>query len=205
MVITLNSALLISTALLMICAGILIFRICRRKRAGTAPAVERTDTALCGICILLAGLAIWLGITKATAIRHGDYNAPLSVSRAVTAIEYSPEENVLPEDYNELKGKIILYFRFGCQDCEDVYEDLSRQIEPVKDDVYWVSTRSEQGEKLRETYPVDHVPSLVYISTTGEAFKYRLDTDFGDRAGLDMDVLKNILQSYYREHGQSAE
>lgn len=205
MVITLDSALLISAAVLLICAGILVFRTYRRKRGGTPTVPEKTDAALCGICILVTGLALWLSMTKATAIRHGDYNAPLSVSRAITAIEYSPEEDVLPEDYNELKGKIILYFRFGCQDCEDVYEDLSRQIEPVKDDVYWVSTRSEQGEKLRETYPVDHVPSLVYISTTGEAFKYRLDTDFGDRAGLDMDVLKNILQSYYREHGQSAE
>lgn len=205
MVITLDSALLISAAVLLICAGILVFRTYRRKRGGTVPVPEKIDAALCGICILVTGLALWLGMTKATAIRHGDYNAPLSVSRAITAIEYSPEEDVLPDDYSELKGKIILYFRFGCQDCEDVYEDLSRQIEPVRDDVYWVSTRSEQGERLRETYPVDHVPSLVYISTTGEAFKYRLDTDFGDRAGLDMDVLKNILQSYYKEHGQLTE
>lgn len=94
------------------------------------------------------------------ASRHGltDYN--ISWSKILKGIENSPTEDKLPKD---ITNKVILYYRFGCEDCEAIYKNLNESTKS-NPNVYWVSTRSPQGKTLRDTYPVTEVPTGVYIT-----------------------------------------
>ena len=47
---------------------------------------------------------------------------------------------------------MLIFFRFGCSDCEAVYQDLSLALQN-KPDIYWVSTMSNQGQDLLSKYP----------------------------------------------------
>lgn len=90
---------------------------------------------------------------------HGSYNTNRSYTELTQSIDSTPVESVLPDN---LDGGIIIYYRFGCPDCDAVYSDLSKQLEN-KNNVYWVSTESEQGKTLLKAYPVNVVPSGIYI------------------------------------------
>lgn len=90
---------------------------------------------------------------------HGSYNTNRSYTELTQSIDSTPVESVLPD---KLDGSIIIYYRFGCPDCDAVYSDLSEYLKN-KNNVYWVSTESEQGKTLLKAYPVDVVPSGIYI------------------------------------------
>lgn len=70
-------------------------------------------------------------------------------------------------------GSIIIYYKFDCPDCHAIYKDLSKNIKGISD-VYWISSRSTTGEKLLKEYPVEEVPSAIYIrnNTLSGSTKY---------------------------------
>lgn len=178
----------------------LTFYIRRQKEA-----CENTIEARIIRAIILASAAVILCTgtmivaVQAKAEKHGAYGDPMTFADTLRAINHSPVEDELPED---LRGKIILYFRFGCPDCEAVFEELSRRAEPYGDDVYWISTRSEQGIELRKTYPCDHVPSAVYISTKSlsDAWYTRLDKTIGETVQLDTEAWETLEHQYAHDH-----
>lgn len=87
------------------------------------------------------------------------YTNDTPLPRVEISIKNSPIEDTIPDD---LDGSIIIYYRFGCTDCEAIYTDLSKSISG-KNNIYWVSTESKQGKELIKTYPVNSVPSGIYI------------------------------------------
>lgn len=84
----------------------------------------------------------------------------------------SPEESELPDD---LSNTIIIYFKYGCPDCEAIFKDEKRALKNTPN-VYWVSTRSKQGKKLLKTYEVLEVPAGVYINADKQGSSYILYT-----------------------------
>lgn len=102
-------------------------------------------------------IIIWSGFF--VAHQHGLYTTNINTIDMFKGILYSPIESTLPEN---IDGSIIIYYRFGCSDCETVYNELSNAVKD-KENIYWISTESEQGKKLLETYPVDSVPTGIYI------------------------------------------
>lgn len=108
------------------------------------------------------------GLTYFQALQHGMYQDNLTWNEILDSTELSPREDKLPENTDELTNAIILYYKFGCEDCEAVYQQESEFFSDI-DNVYWISTRSKQGQNLLNTYPVTQVPSGVYItdSTAG--------------------------------------
>lgn len=113
---------------------------------------------LCFI-LIIGFIAAYLSSNYQIAKKHGLTTMQISYNKMMTGIENTPIEDKLPEN---LKGKIILYYKFGCKDCEAIYKDLHAATKDNKN-IYWVSTQSKQGEKLRKDYPTDVVPSGVYI------------------------------------------
>lgn len=144
---------------------------------------------------LMHGMAVCLGIglfmtissifamnTVATGIRHGMFDPETGLAEIRERIPLTPEESDLAN--KDLSDTFILFFRFGCSDCEAVYPNL-QEIVQNRTDWHWVSTRSEQGEELLEEYPIDEVPSLVYIYPDGTrfaVFKMHIKNEHGNIA-----------------------
>ena len=120
------------------------------------------------------------------ANQHGCEDLKMYTLQELTdAINTSPKEDTLPEN---LSGSIILFYRFDCADCEAVYHQLSDLIKDHSR-AYWVSTRSKQGKKLRETYPIKEVPSGLFIMDNGH---YKL-SDLITAQHLYTDALDELL------------
>lgn len=102
-----------------------------------------------------------------TALVHGaDIEAltKFGIKRTIQAIRKSPVNDYCAEDK---EGSIIIYYRFGCSDCEAVFDDLS-QLVSAHENIYWVASRQENGKKLLERYRVSQVPSGVIIQKNGD-------------------------------------
>lgn len=110
-------------------------------------------------------ITIFIGSNIINGYRHGMHDFNMSFHNMLTHIKSSPVEDKLPSD---LQQCIIIYYKFGCADCEDIYADLTTSIKG-KENIYWVSSRSKQGKKLRELYPIDMVPTGIYIYSDSTA------------------------------------
>lgn len=111
--------------------------------------------------------------TITTAKEHGSDNLTKKpLSSIVYSIKNSPIEDILPSDKTNI---IVIYYRFGCKDCELIYNKLKDKTENVNH-IYWVATRSEQGIDLRKTYPITEVPTGIYIDENKKMHEYLLYT-----------------------------
>lgn len=113
-----------------------------------------------GIAILFASYNI--------ATKHGLYTTDLTINQLYNGIKNTPVEDKLPEDTS---GCIILFYKFGCKDCEAIYNELLEYTKN-KPKIYWVSSRSEQGKALLENYPIESVPTGIYIHTNSDKTRY---------------------------------
>lgn len=141
--------------------------------------------------ISLATIAILICL----AIPHGLNHTNITIGQLWTGLWNTPVEDKLPED---LTGKIILYYRFECEDCKTIYADLSDTIKN-NENIYWVSSRSKQGQSLLEKYPVDDVPSGIYIryDTFNGSIEYTqkslIATDENDNVILNEENINRLL------------
>lgn len=109
------------------------------------------------------------------AVSHGAYSdeeydfqtEPMSQIKARINMTPKDQSDELPEDKT---GIIIIFYRWGCKDCEAIYDDLNKQI--TSDNIYFVSTRSEIGKQLVQDYNILRVPSGIYIGKTTPIIKY---------------------------------
>lgn len=145
------------------------------------------------LCAIFSALYLVSGAQLLhTGVQHGMYHTNLTWQQLQTSIDHSPVESILPKN---LQNKLVIYYRFGCDDCEVIYDDLSAQLNSVSD-VYWISTRSKQGEALRNTYPISHVPSAVYITSRNTGIIKNLTDKTGKTVKLHQDNLTSLLQLY---------
>ena len=149
MIITVSIIFIVLTA-------ITIVAFIKAKTKVILKVVTTTATVICAIFL------VYVMVNVKTAFEHGMTEMNISLVEMLDCIKNSPVEDSLPENYNELKGSIIIYYRFDCPDCKAIYNELSQK---VKDNlnVYWVSSRTEQGKKALEKYPVEKVPTGIYI------------------------------------------
>lgn len=146
---------------------------------------------LAAFAYLIAGIQ-----TLMTASSHGMYQNNLSWKTITESIQTTPKEDKLPKN---LTGCIILYYRFGCSDCEAVYPAMSEFFDGY-DDVYWISTRSKQGKTLLETYPVAHVPTGVYITDSGTGIYRTMYFDSTKEVLFHETHAEELLQLYENSH-----
>lgn len=152
--------------------------------------------SVCGL-LTVAGCicAVYGTVQYSKAQKHGLYTNDITFSELVQGVNNSPEESTLPDD---LSGAVIIYYKFGCSDCEAIYKDLSAAVSGHSD-IYWVSTRSEQGKKLLETYPTEEVPAGIYIrqdnynDTIPFTSKLLFTTDEDGNTVLDKQAIERLL------------
>ena len=135
-----------------------------------------TIQIILGTILILSLLYFAEGIdTVYVAKKHGLYQDTLSWEKMLEYNESTPEESKLPEKESDLTTSIILFYRYSCPDCDAVYPKERIAASKIKN-IYWVSTRSEQGKKLLEKYPIKEVPAGVYITKNGDGVIQYLDS-----------------------------
>ena len=137
-------------------AGILAIYFYKKKK------IKPIAILFAAVSILSAAMLITIAGMMFIGQNHGMYTKDITVPELIKGITNSPKEDELPED---ITGAVILYYRFGCPDCEAIYPDLKSKIDESGNNrnIYWVSTKSEQGLALLEQYPVAEVPTGIYI------------------------------------------
>lgn len=121
------------------------------------------DTILKKTVLMLTVLLISHIIVIISAVYHGADTESLNkfgIIRTIQAIIKSP----ISDHSNEIakKGNIIIYYRFGCKDCENIYSELKKCTDATQN-IYFIATRQRTGKELLKQYPVDKVPTGIII------------------------------------------
>lgn len=159
---------------------------------------KRIKTACCvilGIC--LAGTACLAYLYDAGAKRGMTMNDWKSenVAEIIRINNETPVNQTLPEERN---GAIVVLYRYGCPDCEAIYNGLRNAIDELGlKDVYYVASSSEYGQKLVEEGDIRYVPAGVYLRyealANGAAITHiSLASENGNETVLDEAALKRL-------------
>ena len=164
-----------------ICLGLVLITAIIRK-------IKRAlMIALIALILLLSGNKTAKLKTEAQLRGAG---ATATFSEIRNSLKNTPKEDTLPKD---LSGSIVIFYRFGCPDCEAIYPELNERLSEVPD-VYYVLSRSKQGEKLRESYPISSVPTAMYFSANKEhCYTYELDKQKDGTTVLNTENLERLL------------
>lgn len=158
------------------------------KNKESNQAIKSASNTLFIVSGIILTMLVLLGSLCFIGKSHGMYEYNLSVPDLITGITHTPKEDTAP---NNFKNTCIIYYRFTCDDCEAIYNDL-RTTFLGYDNIYWISTRSDQGKKLTEKYPVTQVPSAVYIDNNGIGHTYLLAKRTNEKTHLDTTVIDRI-------------
>lgn len=144
-------------------------------------------------------------VTAVMACVHGADLESLQrfgILRTVRAIQNSPIA-----DRNgslDQQGNILIYYRFGCGDCEAVYDSL-KEATAGKADIYWVASRQSAGQELLQKYAVPEVPAGVVILGDGMYVSHVLGNSVYDQLNgienvqMDTYALDRLLELQERE------
>lgn len=144
-------------------------------------------------------------VTAVMACVHGADLESLQrfgILRTVRAIQNSP---IADRNGNlDQQGNILIYYRFGCGDCEAVYDSL-KAATAGKEDIYWVASRQSVGRELLQKYAVQEVPAGVVILGEGMYVSHVLGNSVYDQLNgtediqMDAYALDRLLELQERE------
>lgn len=178
-----------------LCAALLAgIRFAKRK-----PKHEKHIKIACyvilGIC--LAGTACMAYLYDAGAKRGmtmDDWKSE-NVAEIIRINNETPVSQTLPKERN---GAIVILYRYGCPDCEAIYDDLHETIDELGlKDVYYVASSSEYGQELVEEGDIRYVPTGVYLRhealANGASITHiSLASENGNETVLDEAALKRL-------------
>lgn len=186
-----NTMNIVNLGLMYLLVAVILTLVLIEKDANHTMKLMKTSAAviLTGITLVYA---VFIIPTFITALNHGMYKISTPLAEMTYNNEHTPDESTLPEDYN---NKLIIYYRYDCPDCHATYEDLKKETAGY--DVYWISSRSEQGKKLMESFPPSEVPTGLIVTTSGsgksEQLMRPLATTKNDETVLDKNNLNALL------------
>lgn len=147
---------------------------------------------------IITGL-LWVS----TGIAHfkGMQPEDTTVKEFVKGFIATPFEDKIPENEEDLMGKLFIYYRYDCHGCHELMDEIQEALKDYP--VYYVCSRSKQGLRLRELYPVAEVPSIVYTKSKqlGEHYSAPLAIHDGDSGVmLNIDGLNRIVEFYEKQY-----
>lgn len=155
------------------------------------PVFKNITKTLAMFFIIVSIIAIVAQIGLYTIAKaHGLESIDTKPSLVWSNIKQTPREDVLPDD---LAGSIIVYYRFNCPACHVIWDDLS-PIKQENKNIYFISSRSIQGQKIIKDYPVKSVPSAVYIYQNNKDFvKKELITESNGKYIFNQEAFDRLL------------
>ena len=126
------------------------------------------------ILMLIAGFltfvilySTYCAIIYINALSHGaeeeKYTREYVLTHSSEVLRSTLKSHKAAYDYAPGYGDIVIYYRFGCRDCEQIYDELKEDVEKSGISATWVATRTSNGQALLEYYPVEEVPTLILI------------------------------------------
>lgn len=160
-----------------------------------------TKTALFFFAVSVLSILLYASIlNKATQYgAYGDFEKQNTMSEIVTNIRFGfPDQSEeVPEDP---KGSVILFYRWGCTDCVAVHDALLAKLEDYDlYKTYFVSSQSKRGKELLEQFPMESVPSGIYIryDTSNNGYQGYALNDGTELNEYNLDTLLSV-QTYIR-------
>lgn len=87
-----------------------------------------------------------------------------SIPHICYSIQHTPSNVSLKSTTDDYSGSIIILYRFGCEDCEKVYDNIQSWITAHPSaNITWIASRSQKGQQFLAKYPVNYVPTGIYV------------------------------------------
>lgn len=137
---------------------------------------KRNRAKILPLLLITCGMTIYTTVLIIIAFCHGADYATLAEYNYYDVIHSNKYSHVSQKiNKQDLSGSIIIYYRYGCPDCEAVFNSLEASLQDISD-IYWVATRQKRGKQLLKEYPVTEVPSAVLIENDNTYIVYSLCT-----------------------------
>lgn len=178
-----------------LCAAVLTGIHFAKKKPKHEKRIKTACYVILGIC--LAGTACMAHLYDAGEKRGmtmDDWKSE-NVAEIIRINNETPVSQTPPEERN---GAIVILYRYGCTDCEAIYDDLRKAVDELDlKDVYYVASSSEYGQKLVEEGDIRYVPTGVYLRhealANGASITHiPLASEDGNETVLDTAALKRL-------------
>lgn len=127
-----------------------------------------TSVALATILFLTTGYTAYITtVASEKGMTHNDEWYKTTLKQIMIGEKLTPDPDKIPEDLN---GKIIVMYKWGCPACEDTHKELDEALKEY-DEVYYILSTSKEGKQLVKDYNIEYVPSILYVSSTDEYYK----------------------------------
>lgn len=94
----------------------------------------------------------------------------------------------------DLSGCIIVFYKDGCPDCKATMGQIQDAFKGTKD-VFFLDSQSDTGKRIRERYPIQEVPSAVYVHISDENYTmYVLYEQTKNGPVTDFDAIDRIIE-----------
>lgn len=115
----------------------------------------------------------------------------LLTAAAVLAVTEYNEGTSLPDD---LSGCIVVFYKDGCPDCKATMGQIQDAFKGTKD-VFFLDSQSDTSKRIRERYPIQEVPSAVYVHISDEDYTmYVLYERTKDGPVTNFDAINRIIE-----------
>ena len=131
---------------------------------------------------------------------YGDFYRKNSLTEIQNNIQngFLDQSKEVPDDP---KGCVIIFFKWGCEDCTNIHDELLSKLNEYElFKTYFVSSKSERGQELLASYPMDSVPSGIYIyydTSRGIDYQGHVLNDGTSLDEYNLDTLLSV-QTYIR-------
>lgn len=178
-----------------LCAALLAGIRFAKKKPKREKHIKTVCCVILGIC--LAGVACMAYLYDAGAKRGmtmDDWKSE-NVAEIIRINNETPVSQTLPKERN---GAIVILYRYGCPDCEAIYDDLHKTIDELGlKDVYYVASSSKYGQELVEEGDIRYVPTGVYLrhealANGASVTHIQLASENGNETVLDTAALKRL-------------
>lgn len=147
-------------------------------------------------CLVLLGVYAY-----GTGVKHmsASYWSNHGISEVVSHVQNTPDSADSIE-----KGDLVVFYKFGCPDCDAVYDDANALAAESGVTLKWVSTDTDLGHEFAEKHGIDWTPTGVYVLNEKigetEIIQAHIDKTEGDETVLDADALSNLIE--YQQKGK---
>ena len=105
-------------------------------------------------------------------------------------------------DYSELKtGDVVVLYKFGCPDCEGIYDSANNLF--LNNDIHikWVSSETPNGQELCEKYNITWTPTGIYfrqhpLGNGANIIQEQLDTVVNKETVLNEQNAQTLINAY---------
>lgn len=183
--------------------GFFTWSLCGRKHEDFVRGTITVCRMFFGIFVggIVAGLVLLGVYAYGACAKHmsASYWSDHGIAEVVSHVQSTPDSADSIE-----KGDLVVFYKFGCPDCDAVYADADKLAAESGTTLKWVSTDTDLGHEFAEEHGIDWTPTGVYMLNEKigetEIIQMRIDKTENGQTVLDADALSNLIE--YQQKGK---